>query len=198
MLNWNIRGMKSQAATERLNYLINLYKLSFIAIQEPFVKEDKIDSFRVILNMHGCFANSSNKIWIFWKSSLNCNVYVSEDQMVTCKLMDTTNNKDLFISVVYAKSRSIGREDLWRYMRIFASTIDHPWAVCGDFNCILKEEEKMGGKPHKLRKSIPFFECLNDCGLSDMGYSGSNFSWCNERKEQDTIWKRLDRMLANE
>ncbi|PHT58268.1 Aquaporin TIP1-1 [Capsicum baccatum] len=32
----------------------------------------------------------------------------------------------------------------------------------------------------------------------DKGYSGSNYTWCNERKEQDIIWMRLDRMVANE
>ncbi|XP_060202297.1 uncharacterized protein LOC132630739 [Lycium barbarum] len=197
-LNWNIRGMKSQAATERLNFLITQYKISFLAIQEPFIKEDKIISFKNKLNMIECFANSSNKIWLFWNSDITCNVFANEDQMVTCKIMDNKAGKEFYISVIYAKSRSSGREDLWRYMRIFATTLNSPWAVCRDFNSILNGDEKLGGLPHRLEKSIPFIEYINDCGLSDMGYSGSKYTWCNERKEQDIIWKRLDRFLANE
>ncbi|KAM3322288.1 hypothetical protein P3S67_003439 [Capsicum chacoense] len=83
-------------------------------------------------------------------------------------------------------------------MRIIASTLNRPWAVCGDFNSILNKDEKIGGQPHKLIKSIPFIECLNNCGLLDKGYSGSKYTWCNERKEQDIIWMRLDKMVTNE
>ncbi|XP_060212097.1 uncharacterized protein LOC132639674 [Lycium barbarum] len=39
---------------------------------------------------------------------------------------------------------------------------------------------------------------MNDCGISDLGYFGSNFTWCNERKNNDVIWKRLVRVLAND
>lgn len=65
VLNRNIRGMKSQAATERLKYLIEDHKVSLVVIQEPFIKESKIDSYKNILGMQGCFANCSNKVWIF-------------------------------------------------------------------------------------------------------------------------------------
>ncbi|XP_059306168.1 uncharacterized protein LOC132057547 [Lycium ferocissimum] len=33
---------------------------------------------------------------------------------------------------------------------------------------------------------------------ADIGYSGNCFTWCNERKEDKIIWKRLDRMVVNE
>lgn len=122
--------------------------------------------------MQGCFTNCSNKVWIFWSSTLNCNVYASEDQMVTCKISDNHRSIVYYLSVVYAKSRSARREDIWGYMRAFASPSNSPWAVCGDFNSILSAEEKLGGKAHRLSKSIPFMECLLDCGLNDIGYSG--------------------------
>lgn len=74
---------------------------------------------------------------------MNCNIYASEDQMVTCKISDNHRNIVYYLSIVYAKSRSAGKEDLWGYMRSFASTINSPWVVCGDFNTILSAEEKL-------------------------------------------------------
>ncbi|XP_060168986.1 uncharacterized protein LOC132599797 [Lycium barbarum] len=148
--------------------------------------------------MGSCFANSSNKIWIFWYKDIECSIYASEDQMVTYRIINNINAKEFFLSVVYAKSKSTGREFLWGYMRTLASTTNSPWAVCGDFNSILTMDEKFGGKPHRIGKSIPFIECLHDCGLMDIGYSGNRFTWCNERKEDKIIWKRLDRMLVND
>ncbi|XP_075107024.1 uncharacterized protein LOC142180006 [Nicotiana tabacum] len=111
--------------------------------------------------------------------------------------MPYNSDQAALVSIVYAKSKSAGREELWEYMRTFATTVSIPWTVCGDFNSIINAEEKMGGVPHRLGKSLPFIECLNDCGLMDMGYSGHTFTWCNERKGKEIIWKRLDRMVAN-
>ncbi|XP_060195103.1 uncharacterized protein LOC132624322 [Lycium barbarum] len=135
--------------------------------------------------MQGCAVNSSNKIWIFWSTDLICDVYANDEQMLTCKIHTSSNNSFIYLSVVYAKSRSLAREQLWEHMRVLASTFNNPWMVCGDFNSILGPEEKLG-------------ECLIDCGLVDMGYNGNAFTWCNERKMEDIIWKRLDRMLAND
>ncbi|XP_060202677.1 uncharacterized protein LOC132631093 [Lycium barbarum] len=148
--------------------------------------------------MNGCYANCSNKIWIFWNFDVSCSIYANEDQLVTCKVEHNPSNSFYFISVVYAKSTSSGKEDLWGYLRALSSTIDHPWAVCGNFNSIITSEEKQGGKPHRLNKSIPFIECLQDCGLMDMGYVGCNFTWCNERSHDQIIWKRLDMVVVND
>lgn len=187
MLNQNIRGMKSQASTERLKFLLACQDICLVAIQEPFVKEIKIELYRRSLDMKGCQTNCSNKIWIFWKHNIECFIYSSENQMVTCKIQD--KEKYFFISIIYAKSRTSGREDLWRYMRVFSTTINAPWAITGDFNSILSKEEKMGGKSYRLSKSIPFIECLHDCGLRDIGYTGNTFTWCNERKGRDNMEK---------
>ncbi|XP_060195288.1 uncharacterized protein LOC132624540 [Lycium barbarum] len=172
--------MNSQAATERLKYMIKEYKIPLVALQEPFIKESKIESYKYNLGMHGAYANNSNKIWIFWGNDIDCSIYCSEDQMVACKVV-LNSSQQVFISVVYAKSRTAGREDLWRYMRVIASTINEPWVICGDFNSILSTDEKMG-----------------DCGLKDNGFSGNIFTWSNERKGEEVIWKRLDRMISNE
>ncbi|KAG5618661.1 hypothetical protein H5410_018485 [Solanum commersonii] len=58
------------------------------------------------------------------------------------------------------------------YMRALASVINHPWAVTSDFNSILSREEKLGGIPHTLGKSMAFMECLDDYALSNIGYTG--------------------------
>lgn len=62
ILNWNIRGMKSQVATERLVYLAKTHDVSFIALQEHFLQDTSIERFKSMLGMDGCFANISNKI----------------------------------------------------------------------------------------------------------------------------------------
>lgn len=86
--------------------------------------------------MQGGYPNLSNKIWIFWRADLNCNVFANHVQMLTYKLTTKDFNKEFYISIVYAKTRQSGREELWGELRAFASTISNPWAVIGDFNSI--------------------------------------------------------------
>lgn len=51
--------------------------------------------------------------------------------------------------------------------------VDGPWAVFGDFTTILNVEEKNGGLPHTLSKSIDFINCMDDCDLMDTAFTGS-------------------------
>jgi hypothetical protein len=41
-----------------------------------------------------------------------------------------------------------------------------------------------------------FRECLADCGLTDLGYSGYDYTWDNRREGEDNIQVRLDRGTA--
>ncbi|XP_070014522.1 uncharacterized protein [Nicotiana sylvestris] len=58
--------------------------------------------------------------------------------------------------------------------------------------------EKLGGHPHRMYKSLEFQTCINNCGLIDIGYNGSNFTWCNNRSPRKRIWKKLDRIFVND
>ncbi|XP_070010830.1 uncharacterized protein [Nicotiana sylvestris] len=69
--------------------------------------------------------------------------------------------------------------------------------VGGDFNVIWDEEEKFGGLPVSLNEIDDFRHCINTCNLFDLGFKGSIFTWWNGRAEEDCIFKRLDRCLAN-
>lgn len=51
MLLWNIRGMKSQEAFERLKLLQQQHILPFIALHEPMVRSTQIERYRQYLGM---------------------------------------------------------------------------------------------------------------------------------------------------
>ena len=73
---------------------------------------------------------------------------------------------------------------------------DIPWLCFGDFNEIIRQDEKVGGalRPHNQMQL--FREVLDKCGFMDLGYVGPKFTWARHFDNGNSIWERLDRGLA--
>ena len=69
--------------------------------------------------------------------------------------------------------------------------------MLGDFNEVLSGEEKLGGRQINAYRAKLFQECINGCGLMDMGFLGPRFTWTNLRNLSDLIQDRLDRGFCN-
>lgn len=55
-----------------------------------------------------------------------------------------------------------------------------------------------GGLPVSHMETVDFAQCINNCALSELSFSGSLYTWWNGRTEIDSIFKRLDRVFGNE
>ncbi|KAM0844124.1 hypothetical protein ACQ4PT_057265 [Festuca glaucescens] len=42
-----------------------------------------------------------------------------------------------------------------------------------------------------------FWQCMDDCSLSDLDFSGPKFTWCNRQDAQSNVRVRLDRAMCN-
>ena len=67
----------------------------------------------------------------------------------------------------------------------------------GDFNEVLSEEEKAGGNPICQRRVRAILDCMNECQMLDLGFSGPKFTWTNKKDLGGLIQCRLDRVWAN-
>lgn len=45
-----------------------------------------------------------------------------------------------------------------------------PWIMMGDFNEVLLGSEKFGGRPVNIRRALKFQDCLDACGMIDIGF----------------------------
>ena len=71
-----------------------------------------------------------------------------------------------------------------------------PWICFGDFNEILHLREKIGGNNINVGLITAFREAINDSRLTDLGYKGYLFTWCNRRFGPHIIEERLDRAFC--
>lgn len=69
----------------------------------------------------------------------------------------------------------------------------------GDFNEIMERDEHSGfSNLLRVPNSMRYFQrMVLHCHLTDMGYQGLVFTWCNKRDE-GSICKKLDRILMND
>jgi len=76
------------------------------------------------------------------------------------------------------------------------SIFDIPWLCFGDFNEIIRQDEKVGGALRPYNQMQLFREVLDECGFMDLGYFGPKFTWARHFDNGNSIWERLDQGLA--
>ena len=73
-----------------------------------------------------------------------------------------------------------------------------PWICCGDFNEALHQDEHLGARDRSDTQMALFRDCLNECGLVDLGFTGPKYTWTNRQSGDDHVKVRLDRAVAND
>ncbi|XP_070056811.1 uncharacterized protein [Nicotiana tomentosiformis] len=114
--------------------------------------------------------------------NLHAPMLASEDQYITWYVDNGIGTNGGYISTVHAKITTTERRELWDSLTSLNAHVDGPWFYKGDFIIILEPGEKRGGIPNRAYKSFDFVTCMNDCGVKDAGFVGSNFTWCNNRR----------------
>ena len=100
-------------------------------------------------------------------------------------------------SIIYASPRRAERHILWNNLIKVAELHDMPWVLVRDFSEPLTGEDKFGGRPVNVSRSLLFKECLDKCSMIDIGFTGARFTWTNKRPLHALIQERIDRFFVN-
>lgn len=104
--------------------------------------------------------------------------------------------KPWFAYGVYGWAKRSKKHKTWELIRRIREDAQGPLIVFGDFNEILNCNEKEGGIIRQDRDMAAFRDCLDDCGLRDLGYRGSTFTWSRGISPSTIIRERLDHFVA--
>lgn len=123
------------------------------------------------------------------------------DQLITCSVA-LKDEEEFFCSFVYASNQVEEQKVLWDDLCYHYNSPmfqNKAWLVMGDFNEILERAEHSGVDnlarlPYGMRD---FQKMVLHCHLSDMGFQGPLFTWCN-KSEEGLACKKLDRVLMND
>lgn len=195
LLLWNCRGMLSPVAVRSLLDLQEHVRPDVIFLAETHLNNNKADDIRRKLGFTFMSVvesdGRSRGLAMFWNDDNKAEFeYVSPNCIDV--IFISSNNVKWRMTGFYGEPAWEDRHKSWTCLRHLFSGPKLPWIVMGDFNEIMFNTEKEGGKPCPPGMIRAFRECLDDCELHDMGAAGDKFTW--RRAE---VRERLDRAVCN-
>ncbi|XP_050220265.1 uncharacterized protein LOC126670550 [Mercurialis annua] len=82
-------------------------------------------------------------------------------------------------------------------VQYLSRSIEGTWFVQGDFNAVLREEDRCGGSPLDEDHLYELSNCVSAAGLTKIRSVGCQCTWNNNQLGINRIWRRLDRIFAN-
>lgn len=107
------------------------------------------------------------------------------------------NNLRCFIVNIYSPCSMEGKGKLWDNLRMSKKGFGNEvWILAGDFNAVLKVNERKGFSSHVNRAEIEEFQSfVKDMNLTDLPLLGRRFTWFNSN---GSTMSRLDIFLVSE
>ncbi|KAL9670653.1 hypothetical protein QQ045_008209 [Rhodiola kirilowii] len=84
----------------------------------------------------------------------------------------------------------------WNLLRRLCGGRDIPWVVVGDFNEVISSSEVLGSIGRQNWQMENFRRALEECELSDLGFSGYPFTFSNRREGEAEVRASIDRAVA--
>ncbi|PSS19299.1 Endonuclease [Actinidia chinensis var. chinensis] len=157
---WNIRGFNKHLKQDGVLSHIRKNKVDIMGILETKLNHQsnrdmvkhKFRNWGIWDNFH---QHPNGRIMIIWKADkvdlqmLNCS-----EQVIHCLATCKVTNTRFCISFVYAFNTIMGRRPLWANLDKFNETLRDLWLILGDFNNVLKMDEKSNDQlvtPYEIR-----------------------------------------------
>ncbi|XP_020697053.1 uncharacterized protein LOC110110087 [Dendrobium catenatum] len=195
---WNCRGTKKVEATLYLKEVIKDHRVFFVGLLETKISSlDNSQILKILGNNWSFFvvpaAKHSGGLMVLWRKDLaDFSVIEVSSQMVVGKL-EVLGKGSWVVASVYGSTNAFERKLLWYSLERHCSG-DLPMGVGGDFNCVLYQDEKRGGKKFSLTQaSKDFHSFMINNDLHEVRSMGPRFTWCNNKSESTRILEKLDR-----
>ncbi|XP_020266418.1 uncharacterized protein LOC109841907 [Asparagus officinalis] len=202
---WNVRGLNKSPKQHLAKCHIMQYHLSFFSLLETKISDTKVSvAANKIAKNWSWFsnANSSTKarILTLWDPDiLDIQVLYYSPQQVTCSVNSKDGNFNSILSTVYGFNHQEARKSLWLELTQIKQAIgNQAWLLCGDFNVMISNEEKLGGTLLTDNDTNDFCRFIEDCQLSHLKTIDCFYTWNNKQDSDSRVWCRLDRALVND
>lgn len=200
LLFWNARGLGSPQAFRRLYNLVQSHKPQMVFLTETKMCGSRMNSIKIQLGFQNCFSvdccGRSGGLSLFWSAEIGFSLLSFSKNHIDGWV--DWDSKNWRFTGFYGNPQTELRYLSWALLKNLCGNTSTPWLVGGDFNGILFQHEKQGGRDKSEAELNDFRASLDDCGLMDVGFTGDIFTWTNERPGEENVKERLDRICVTE
>ncbi|KAB1671559.1 hypothetical protein, partial [Gossypium barbadense] len=194
---WNYRGMGNPAKIRELKQLIGAHNPDII-----FLSETKMNGndFRRVQNkcrlQNGLTVNSEGRsggLALMWKEGTNVSIQSYSKHQID-SIVNLENNKIMRVTGFYGHANPSLRNNSWDILRRVGDSVREDWV---DFNAILNDAEKEGGRTGVRAQMHDFKAVMDDLALVDIKPDSGWFTWVNNRSGGGLVKERIDRFLSS-
>ena len=201
ILSWNCHGLGTPWALQFLKESILQKNPDFVFLSEILCKKERVEKLKELVNFDGAFTvetqGHSGGIAFLWRTQHEVKLLsYSKNHIDT--IIDAKGVNKYRLTGLYGEPDRAKRKETWDLIRHLHSQMNIPWALIGDMNNIVSQEEKCEGRPYPNWLITGFKQCIEDCGLFDMEMIGYPFTWERGYGTSKWIEIRLDRALVTE
>ena len=132
---------------------------------------------------------------MFWRSKIDVTVKGFSKNYIDAIINKNKENEWQFIEF-YGKSKTQKRFESWDLLRSLDRTFQISWLCAGDFNELIRSNEKLGGNKRSHNQMYLFRDVIDKCKFIDLGYLGSKFTWRKHFARNQSIWEKLDKAFC--
>ena len=174
---------------------------SVLFIAETWTDEARLKDIKRNLDFDNVFIVPRNSrggggLALFWKNSMDVNVETFSKNHIDSIINKGKEDAWRFTGF-YGEPVTHLRHESWSKLRQLNSRFNLPWLCAGDFNEILRSNEKHGGSSRSQSQMQLFRDVVDECSFLDLGFVGPQFTWSKHFAAGHSVWERLDRGLAN-
>ncbi|XP_060183331.1 uncharacterized protein LOC132613331 [Lycium barbarum] len=197
-----MRGLNRQDKQREMNLFLHRSNAGLFGLLETKFKRAKAT--QAALNLCTGWSFSSNlshipggRIWLMWQHLIfNVNILRTTAQLMQCEVEHTGTRNKFSITVVYGFNDQMLRRDLWQDVEQIQGSVLGAWAVMGDFNCVLKRDERVG-RPVTAAEIRDFKRCMGVGYLVELRSSGAFYTWNNKQGDDKRVYSRINRVLVS-
>ena len=196
LICWNCRGLGNPRAVGHLRELRRSKRPRMLFLSETLLNREGMETIRRKLSYGSCFAvdnrGHSGGLALLWDDCVTVTLLSFSNNHIDVVVENWGDDKWRFTEI-YGFPESNNKRATWNLMRSLYVQATYPWCMGGDFNCMLRRDEKCGGVPVPDSVLQGFRDAVSDCHLSDLRVSGFKYTWRRARTRE-----KLDRLMGNQ
>lgn len=200
LMCWNVQGVGRPLTFHQLKEFSRLHSPSLFFLSETKNGVTRLEAVKRAMGMDGSLwvdpVGSAGGLALFWKGNQAVELQCMCSWFIDVKVHDVESNTSCRLVNVYFSSRPDERKGQWEAFLKYKVCLGDDWAMWGDMNDIVCEDEKRGGVCPTRLATGGFQRFIDQCQLLDFGFTGYPFTWRNNRANEGFIQECLDRALA--